>query len=89
MIFRLMLPYIGFFLLYFPFGSFTLDRQEREKLAVPSHLLPSLVAVLGPFGCCHLRLGGRCRAVPVVPLLCSVAVRAFLPHTPHPVSAQP
>lgn len=83
----MLLPCISFFLSSLSFsslGSVTLGRRERETLAVPSHLLPcvSLFSVL--VSCCPLRLGGGCRAVPIVFLLCSVAVLAFLPHVSHP-----
>lgn len=60
-----------------------IDKKGRNWLS-PLTCCHGLLLSLGLFSCYHLRLGGRCHAMPVVFLLCSVAVSAFLPHVSHP-----
>lgn len=70
--------------LFIPVGSFTLDRYEREKPAVPSSLLPWLVAFLRSLSLPSFQawrsLSCCARCVPS----CSVAVLAVLPRVSHP-----
>lgn len=76
-----------FFSFFFPppFGVLPWIDKEGRNWLPPLTCFHGLLLSLGLFSCCHhFRLGGRCHAMPVVFLLCSVAVSAFLSHVSHP-----